>query len=391
MYPRRPHTKSRNGCGQCKRAHIKVRIPGLSLCTAYPPSLVQCDLQAPLCSQCAKKKRTCDYQLRFSTHGSVNPRTPSAIVQIPALGHQVPRLPVSPITLLSLFDYEVPIWESGFGKVYDQHFVRHGILAISALYHDAYRQDSHSPISKTALFHQLEALRLFRHTITAVTEDNWPSLLIFAVAIVMFHFSITSKAPEGCIQTMLLLRNSTPLGPEIGGWLKKSGLKALLSAKKPEHRTPPDLDSVKAPMEALEALESCVICSDNTGVASLAYQQAISALKKWLSWTEGQPLAWIHFVWWPASITLEYMALLAENEDGALLIFVHWCDIMKNAPPRWYLHGWGETVGASTFHCIRSRDWHLLLKWAMNILEIELSWMAAGVLLDSIKGPYVDG
>lgn len=308
------------------------------------------------------------------------------MVQIPAIRHVVPQLPVSPISLLSLFDDEVQIWESGFRQIYDQHFVQHGILAISTLHDDAYRLDSRSPISKAALFHQLEASRLFRHTISAVTEDNWPSILVFVVALIVFHFSITSKAPEGCIlETMLLLRNSAPLGLEIGTWLNRSGLKALLSAKQAEYKTLLGQDDVKAPLEAIRALENSTILSYNTGVASIAYQQAISALKRWLYWIEGRPLAWIHFIWWPAAITSEYMTLLAENEDGALLIFVHWCAIMKNAPQRWYLQGWAQTVGASAVHRICSPECHISLKWAITTLGIDFSWMATDFPIDAIQ------
>ncbi|KAE9377235.1 hypothetical protein N431DRAFT_542616 [Stipitochalara longipes BDJ] len=368
MYPRRAHTKSRNGCGQCKRAHIK------------------CDLQAPLCSQCARKKRACDYQHLSAMHRSPIVASKSAMVLIPAIRYRIPQLPVSPITLLSLFEYEVQIWESKLGQVHDQHFVQHGILAISALYIDTYCQNSHSPISKTALFHQLEASRLFRQTISEVTEENWLAVLVFAVALSIFHFCTTSKAPEGCIlETMLLLRNSAPLGLEIGAWMDQSGLKTVLSAKQAEYKATISVDDVKAPLEAIQALESSIILSYNTGIASLAYQQAISALKKWLSWTEGRPHAWIHLVWWPAAITTEYMTLLAENEDGALLIFVYWCAIMKNAPQRWYLQGWAQRVGASAFHRISSPSWHLLLKWAITTLGIDFSWLATEFLIESIQ------
>ena len=219
-----------------------------------------------------------------------------------------------------------------------------------------------------------------------MTKDNWPSVLVFAVALIVFHFSIISKAPDECIlQTMLLLRNSAPLGLEIGNWLDQSGLKALLSAKQKEYKTPLSLDEVKEPFEAIEALENHILLSYNKGVTSLAYQQALSALKKWLSWTEGRPLAWIHFVWWPASITPEYMTLLAENEDGALLIFIHWCAIMKNAPQKWYFQGWAETVGASAFHRIRSPECNISLKWATTTLGIDFSWVTTDFLIETIQ------
>jgi hypothetical protein len=79
------------------------------------------------------------------------------------------------------------------------------------------------------------------------------------------------------------------------------------------------------------------------------------------------------------------MALLAENDDGALLIFVHWCAIMKNAPQRWYLQGWAQTVGASAFHRIDSPSGHRLLKWAITTLGIDFSWVATELLIDKIQ------
>jgi hypothetical protein len=200
--------------------------------------------------------------------------------------------------LLPLFDYEARIWESKFGQVCNQHFVQHSILPISALYNGIYRQDSHSPISKIALSHQLEASRLFRLTVSAVTQDNWLAVLVFAVALSVFHFSTTSQAPEGCIvETMLLLRNSAPIGQETGAHLTQSGLKAPLSAKQTKYKALLGPHDVKAPLEAIQALENSIILSYNTGVASIAYQQTIGALKKWLSWTEGRPHAWVQFFW----------------------------------------------------------------------------------------------
>ena len=184
---------------------------------------------------------------------------------------------------------------------------------------------------------------------------------------------------------MLLLRNSAPLGLEIGTWLNQSGFKALLSAKQAEYKIQLNQDDIKAPLEAIQALESSIILSYDTGVASVAYQQAISALKNWLSWTEGRPLTWIHFIWWPAAITPEYMTLLSENDDGTLLIFIHWCAIMKNAPQRWYLLGWAQTVGAAAFHRIRWPGCHLSSKWAITTLGIDFSWVATEFLIETIQ------
>jgi hypothetical protein len=184
---------------------------------------------------------------------------------------------------------------------------------------------------------------------------------------------------------MLLLRNSAPLGQEIGAWLEHSGLKTILSAKQAEYGASLGLDDVKAPLEAIQALESCIILSYNTGVASLAYQQAVGALKKWQSWTDGRPRVWIHFFWWLASVTPEYMTLLAENEDGALLIFVRWCAIMKNAPQRWYSYGWAQRVGASAIHQIGSSSWHFLLKWATTTPGVDFGSLATEFHVDTIQ------
>ncbi|OOF99853.1 hypothetical protein ASPCADRAFT_203680 [Aspergillus carbonarius ITEM 5010] len=45
--PRRTHTKSRNGCLECKRRHIK------------------CDEKHPICSNCRSSERSCEYADRF--------------------------------------------------------------------------------------------------------------------------------------------------------------------------------------------------------------------------------------------------------------------------------------------------------------------------------------
>lgn len=60
---RRQHKKSRNGCSECKRRHIRV---GRTSSAVTVPRLIflsgrQCDEQRPTCINCTKAERACSY------------------------------------------------------------------------------------------------------------------------------------------------------------------------------------------------------------------------------------------------------------------------------------------------------------------------------------------
>ncbi|PYH92601.1 hypothetical protein BO71DRAFT_19471 [Aspergillus ellipticus CBS 707.79] len=71
--PRRAHRKSRNGCLECKRRHIK------------------CDEKYPLCSNCRSSERSCEYADRFVP--AVPSRSSKSSTSSPATGPGTNELP----------------------------------------------------------------------------------------------------------------------------------------------------------------------------------------------------------------------------------------------------------------------------------------------------------
>ena len=223
---RRSHTKSRNGCAQCKARRVR------------------CNCIAPICSNCCRRRERCSFldAEGSPTITSSSSATVSKLVRLqaragplcpttrPATVDIDPKLvlpPPSPYCgyLLSIpalattaYDGELlrhfatytgltlviasttvlrTMWLQVVPKLLTEHtFLHHMLLSISALHICSLRVPNPRPYFHLACFHFQRSSMLFRENVKTIGEDNWLPTLLFSAAVPVFHFYVPFAAQE---------------------------------------------------------------------------------------------------------------------------------------------------------------------------------------------------
>ncbi|TFB00264.1 hypothetical protein CCMA1212_007726 [Trichoderma ghanense] len=216
--------------------------------------------------------------------------------------------------------------------------------------------------------HQIEASSKFRSSVGSITDRNWFTVLVFAISVLVFHFDIHRRAKRGFaddefLEPILALRGAALLGMELGPWLMKSRLLAVIRRRVAAENLPWDHLAGKA-IAYLQLMNEV-----STALRSRAiFKDALEKMQFWLRLTSCRPRTWLQFVWWPGAIDGEYLRLLEERDPMALVILVHWCAVMKASPRKWLMEGWVESVARPAVARI-GPEWDGGMEWALSRIK----------------------
>ncbi|KAL6886264.1 hypothetical protein HDV57DRAFT_382811 [Trichoderma longibrachiatum] len=384
------HHKSRNGCGRCKKRRVR------------------CNLRAPSCSNCTRRGELCDYRFLGSNIGSPpilssyaaytrrrSHKSGSLFPEAPLRGHGSPFMapashPPPDVDTTSIRAVSRPVIDSMAlcllrdddrhlipAELNDQtdasEFLEHNMAMISTLHNNSTTSLPKPDPGKTesdlaAYRHQIAASSKFRSSVDAISDRNWFTVLVFAISVLIFHFDIHRRAKRGLaddefLEPILALRGAASLGMELGPWLMKSRLLAVIrrrvAAENPpwDHLAEQAVTNLQMINETSTALRSRAACRD-----------ALEKMQFWLRLTLCRPRTWLHFVWWPGAIDQEYLHLLEVRDPMALVILVHWCAVMKASPRKWFMEGWAENVARPAIAQIGS-GWEDAMDWALSRIQ----------------------
>ncbi|KAI1109982.1 hypothetical protein F5Y14DRAFT_430504 [Nemania sp. NC0429] len=364
------HSKSRNGCGQCKRRRVR------------------CNNQGPVCSNCHRRNEFCDYLRNHYTqslesaisrnyahvtpfelsHASHSMRTTTSVndgYRFSRFANLVTALDYYPTFAdeRELLAYAASFIETDYVPLilsqdqlppirrgaYDHCNKRLGYLlpSISSLcaIHQATQQASPSSDAYVqAVQHNIAASASFRHAERSVHEGNWLPMLMFGVSHIMFNFAAAQSMPDSVfdyLSVFHVLRGTGEIGDLIGAFLEKSEL-----AKALEWRRQRTLETVESD-DILQAINQLGLAEHPPHTPKTTRedcQHALERLKWWAQFVDGAPQIWKHFILWPASVTDGFATALIEKQPVALLIYIYWCVVMGRAPRRWYADGWHQRV-----------------------------------------------
>jgi len=349
----------------------------------------QCNLEPPICANCERRKEPCDYQFRdlegaVSRPVAAGPRRSfSSALSSQYQTQQNPQSDLIPewahgpslmsIVLRPQSEESRSLSKRLIVQTDSYSFLRHNLLAISALYHSRPLEASPTQVPcavdeqyMAACEHQILASRLFRDSVHSVTDGNWFAILAFAITVLIFHLDVSRRGrSEDFLETIFVLRCGAVLGVALGPWLMRSRLLAAMR----RHR-----EEAKWDDEAETALNNLVAVNDlwpgDTRVR-YACRDAINQLRSWLRLFSCRPQTWLRLVWWPGEISDEFLSLLANRHPAAIVVFVHWCAIMSSGPKRWFLDGWAQrTAGSALAHL--GPGWDDATVWARSKLQAAL-------------------
>ncbi|OQU98860.1 Fungal Zn2-Cys6 binuclear cluster domain-containing protein [Cladophialophora immunda] len=360
------HTKTRNGCRNCKKRRVR------------------CNLQAPRCGHCERRGEECDYQYYPNSPLPASQTPEPSRSQSDAVARWPNPLPplsqsVEPVQLLSNFvtttatslawfndsqwawEIEVPRHAEG------NAFLRHAILATSALHICFLQPPNPSEYHLAAYQNCREATLLFRSTVTTITRENCVAVLAFSLLISVFQLGTmihqpADRTPEEAsaqfIHALSALRGAWSLVGQLHSHLAQSPVSRLFVQRRQFKFEPLDRNH----QQALERLESLNRLSDDPPEMRTLRAEAIRFLRSWFSLTSGHPSTWLHLVYWPASLPEGYISLLKQNDPISLVVFCHWSVGLGRGSEKWFLAGWAQQT-LDLAKRLLGPEWHAALEW----------------------------
>ncbi|TVY75906.1 Sterol uptake control protein [Lachnellula suecica] len=281
-------------------------------------------------------------------------------------------------------DETVTTWRIDIPQLAQQYpFLKHGILACSALHLAHLNPSRRRSYLIAAASHQDIAMPLFRSESANVNEKNCHAVFAFAHVLAAYAFAsekederlllVDTNSPDVVSNWLFFLRSGCdlvasiwecvetgPLKPLICVWEfpieVEEGLKTQLS----EH-----LLAVIPPKDSDDAWLDGVCQTYKDAAIEVGYAFACADfLGKSFN-------AWDALRTWPMRLSFEYMFLLNESHPGALIIFAHYCVLLKRLEGLWYLEGRAMRLLSHIWQRLDVR-WHSYIRWPVE--EIGLPW-----------------
>ncbi|KAK1958762.1 hypothetical protein LY78DRAFT_647092 [Colletotrichum sublineola] len=389
MATRRSHTKSRNGCKDCKRRKVKVSCTG---CDEAYPSCFNCTRHGIPCSLSTSRvsPSRATSQRPSSTPSTTGP-SPEAPYQFLDVAVGRSRLIPQPPTIdlwghglelmhhyalhtadtISLRPDIQHVWRVIVPEIgYDCPFVVHGVLAMAALHKAHLLPSQRDRYLDLATSHQNAGLEGFRALLHTIDDINWQPFFCFASLVTMYaayvppcageedgersggHASDVAalfvfvrgvKAILGPYQARL---SRTSLAPLVEGvWIVDPG--------DPEYENPA-LHHSPLPADIFEALDRLAAFfeehlegdDDDAGVRG-DYAVAVVELRKaaYLVAHAGARPEVGMVVFWPYVLSDRVMADIQAAAPRAMILLAHFA-VLLCAVERgyWFLQGWSRRI-----------------------------------------------
>ncbi|KAJ5593823.1 uncharacterized protein N7459_000031 [Penicillium hispanicum] len=356
MPPRRAHTKSRNGCDQCKRRRVK------------------CDEKGPPCSNCISRELNCTYLRAPPQDAPTRPRELTA--SLPVSGPETPRplAPISPastpssmpgvrdLELMHQFtietfsslctaESEFHVWQIIIPRLALQYdFLMNGILSLAAL-HIASTSELPTSLAyiDTALQYHNLSFAPFRAAIDHITPQNCEAVLAQSIVTTVIGIALpraTAPRDENCNMTenilvVFELLQGVKKIIHIGrSWIKLN----LFSRQRDFGSTGPSLDR-----ETQVALDQLVTLNDET-LAIIDTDQhrinkdVIAHLRQCFTlFANSQDPA--NVLAWLAAVDKEFVDNVRRRQPLALLVLMHWGVLLGELDgQRWWARNSGQAL-----------------------------------------------
>ena len=222
-------------------------------------------------------------------------------------------------------------------------YLMHAIFAMSALHivHLRGSEDSTRSYMTLAQIQHEESVQLFSSDVTEINSSNYTTALLFSSMHLMFsccvmHVSGTKQPGEHIDSLVTILTASR------GYWALFSSAQQFTENMPQGERSflnPHGLVVEDSVIQSLTALANSNAMSMQSRRTTPIYQDTISRLKACL--VSGLAL---FRIFWSLSVNDNYMVLLRQKQQMALIILACGCSLANYAPRRWFLQNWAADV-----------------------------------------------
>ncbi|KAH7120030.1 hypothetical protein B0J11DRAFT_73781 [Dendryphion nanum] len=374
---RRTHSKSRNGCSQCKKRSKK------------------CDEKPPICGNCRKRGAVCDYTaISAAVERIANRIFGRDIFAASRLASPLPLPTLEAIDVALLHFYATrtalslsgqrtkQIWQSeapGTAKSYD--FLLHGLLALSAL-HGCYMHLGHSEhYAQLASKHHATAIKLFRSNIVDVNAENGNAIAIFSLFNMIFSLGVPPSSGFAGVDDPIsefinvfgVVRSAwAALEPQLHN-LGNGSLQPLVKASGISR----DQQSLgEKSLKLICEINSYIDDSDDTAEEKATYRDALQILLGFFwSLPDAAPLSII--LGWPTCFSDHFFKLLTKKRTIPLLMLSYWFVPVTRIPMLW-LDAWVERIVIAIWNRVDDRARHLLTWPAQSVGLLPQDMHASG-------------
>ncbi|KAE8152827.1 hypothetical protein BDV25DRAFT_150446 [Aspergillus avenaceus] len=365
--PRRSHTKSRNGCDQCKKRRVK------------------CDEQGPPCSNCASRELRCTYL------NTPTARTPvKSISRSPTSNHprqDVNTAPSTPSTcsrkreleLMHKFSTETYqslcnqatdyyVWQVIMPrKALEHDFLLSGILAAASLHTATGLQppEAFSYID-TALEYYNQGLAPFRQAIDNINPHNADAVFAHSVIIIMVSIALprltasrgeSSSMTENIICVFELLQGVKKIFSIALPWLQNKFFAAnhfffdSLTAQ-----LHPDTE---AALSRLTALNDTILADTDPDQHRIIKESIALLRRSYVRFTNYHDAASV--LSWLAAVDKEFVLVLCRRQPLPLLVLMHWGVLLGELDAKtWWARDSGSVLVSETLLALRDCDMRLV-------------------------------
>ncbi|KAL4983789.1 hypothetical protein BDW68DRAFT_191020 [Aspergillus falconensis] len=380
--PQRVHKKSRNGCLECKRRHVK------------------CDERQPICSNCATAERVCGYgsrSLRVAPRSVLPGARAHSALTTPVLGGALESAAGDPspgpflnqpVNMLHIelfhnlytrirttFDpnRSIPWLADDLDYSNMTPYLVNELLAFSALHLSATRPDRREYYRYHAAQLQTNALSTFKESSPQVTRENCVPLFVFAASLGIHMLCDTLIYREGDFANFL--------DRFVHFFRVYHGVRTIVNKASHMIQDTPLGRSFKLGID-LYKFNGCLghgcqplldlICRANLGnELTEIYRQAIESLQSCLNviekWDE-RHVGINAVTTWPILMKIEFGEFLEQRRPEALVILAHYACLLHRFRDFWLFGDSGAFIIQEVTGYL-GPEWEEWMAWPNQVLR----------------------
>ncbi|PKX88935.1 Zn(II)2Cys6 transcription factor domain-containing protein [Aspergillus novofumigatus IBT 16806] len=367
MPSRRSHTKSRNGCGECKRRRVK------------------CNEQYP-CHNCLKNNSDCIYGAYFGqskaqaafTHNSLSPG-PKGLPTFPRMDSVSTAVDSSSFTFFSganswLQDLELmhhfstvvyktlasrkavhDVWGIALPReAYSCECLMHGLLALSASHLATLSSQRVAHYTNLSASHLHRSLCLFRVVLADISVVNCiPAFALSSLLVIQVCAQPILDKSRPTVEKLIKLFNmcrgvGTILAP-YGANIQQSSLSSLLHDDYNffnKLQRSKDIHPTNSQVSPLARLRDLIKGQTLNHWEESVYFDALSQLEISFDFIQAakNPLEWGMAFVWPVLLKKEFLNLLGQLRPLSLVMLSHYCVLLYHFDHLWFLNGWAKAL-----------------------------------------------
>lgn len=238
-------------------------------------------------------------------------------------------------------------------------YLMHALLALSALHLSHLEAERHDYYFSYATAHYEVALRDSSSTILIVQSENCHTIYALSALIFAFQMGLSHDA-DGLLITLdneiapwfVLLRGVHSIISSSWSWLQDGVLG-------PMFRMPTCDNSVEELDECLREFQVHLYANETNKSNLETYITTIDELRKWWNVEPEKSFTWV------VKVGEDYLSLLSNRHPEALIIFAHFCVLLKQAESIYWFKNWPRKLISAIYHSL-DEAYRLWIRWPLE-------------------------